>query len=166
MASAVYLASAVHSALEWANDCRAEGWPEATAGVHLNEGLKGREVHWGKDFWDCWSCWSREGISGGPFYPNKEAHTLRTFAWQLPASHAHRYKTGCDAVICSDAEICLITVTIMIIWDIAFLKNNPGPALTEPQWIQHHSADMEESVLMAASFIFTFSITRLNVCWE
>lgn len=39
MASAVYLCN--HSALEWANDHRAEGWPEATAGVHLNEGLRG-----------------------------------------------------------------------------------------------------------------------------
>lgn len=130
MASAVYLASAVHSALEWANDCRAEGWPEATAGVHLNEVLNGREVHWAKDFWDCWSCWSREGISGGPFYPKKDAHTLRMFAWQLPVSHAHRYKTGCNAVICSDAEICLITVTIMTIWDIAhcILEKQPRPS--------------------------------------
>lgn len=38
------------------------------------------------------------------------------------------------------------------------LEKQPGPALSEPQWIQHQSADKEENVLMAAAFIFTFSI--------
>lgn len=117
MASAVYPCN--HSALAWANDCRAEGWPAATAGVHLNEGLVGREVRWAKDFWDCWSCWSREGISVGPFHAKEDADTLRMFAWQLPASHAHRHKSGHNAMICSDAEICLIAVTIMRILDTA-----------------------------------------------
>lgn len=67
MASAVYLCN--HSALEEANECRAEGWPEATARVHLNEGLVGRGRHWATDFWDCRSCWSGEEINVCPFYP-------------------------------------------------------------------------------------------------
>lgn len=162
MASAVYLYN--HSALEWANDCRAEVWREATSGVHLNEGLMRGEVHWAKDFWGYWSCWSGEGISVGVSNPKEDTCTLRMFGWQLPDSHTHKHNTGCNAIICSDAEICLITVTIMSILDTAhfILKSDPGPDLSEPQWIHHQSADMEENVLMAAAFISTVSITRLN----
>ena len=139
MASAVYLCN--HSALEWANDCRAEGWPEATAGVNLNEGLVRREAHWAKDFWGCWSCWSGEGISVDLFYPKEDAHTLRKFAWQLPASRAHRHKAGCNAMICSDAEICLITVTIMGILDTAHCILEKQPRLRS-HWTTVNSASL------------------------
>lgn len=132
MASAVYLYN--HSALEWANDCRAEGWPEATAGVHLNEGLVRGEVHWAKDFWGYWSCWSREGIGVGPSNPKEDTCTLRMFGWQLPDSRAHKHNTGCNAILCSDAEICLITVTIMSILDTAHCISKKWPR-PRSQWI-------------------------------
>lgn len=71
-----------------------------------------------------------EGISVVPFYPKEDAHALKMFAWQLPASRAHRHKTGCDAMIRSDAEICLRAVTIMRILDTAhcILEKQPRPS--------------------------------------
>lgn len=65
----------------------------------------------------------------------KDAYTLRMFAWQLSASCAHRRKTVCGVMICSDAEICVVTVTIMNILDTAhyILEKQPGPALSELQ---------------------------------
>lgn len=101
MASAVYLCN--HSALEWANDCRAEGWPEATAHVHLNEGLVGRGRHWATDFWGLEAVGVEKGSVWVHFTHWKDGYTWRMFAWQLSASCAHRHK---NRLLCHDMLRC------------------------------------------------------------
>lgn len=52
--------SCIHVAMHRVNYFNAEDWTEATAGVHLNEVLMGKQVHTEKEFGGHRRSWSGE----------------------------------------------------------------------------------------------------------